>query len=326
MNRKLKQFLSRTLVICTLALAGGTAMTTMNSVTAYASTYRTTDDINLRGDMNLSMDPVIQIPKGTEFDITWVSEDGAWAEVEYQGHTGYILTMYLTQGEVSESSDSSDSSDSTADSTSNDSTSNDSTANSGSPLIVIDPGHGGEDPGAVSTFNGIEYHESDYTYAIAEYLVAELQNLGYQTVLTHNGVDDVSLKERVEMANSANAALFFSMHHNAADSSVDGALTIYPSVKSNGDETLIDYSKELSYMISEAYVGTGMDVNGIYADQDVSGYPLYVLNNSNMVSVLTEMGFITNPGDVALIADPSFQQELAINLAHQIDNYFQISR
>lgn len=329
MNNKLKNLIARTLVICTLTFAGGAALSSMNMIQAFASTYETTDSINLRSSMDVSEEPITEIPKGTAFNITWTSEDGAWAEVEYNGRTGYILTMYLTSSNKSvdeNSSNSSDSSDSSEESSNTSSSSDEEKSYSNTtgtlPLIVIDAGHGGDDPGAVASYNGVSYEEADYALAIAQYLEVELSNLGYDVLMTRNGDDSITMKERVALANSHNAALFFSMHHNAADASVDGALTIYPSVKTNGDSISLDESKKLSYMISEAYVGTGMDYNGIYKDSDISGYPLYVLSETEMVSVLTEMGFITNAGDAALISDPSFQKELARNLAHQIDNYF----
>lgn len=325
MKLKIRRIIAKAILITSLSLVGGGLFSNINYYKAYASTYETTDTINLRSETDITLDPIAEIPEGTAFDINWTSEDGVWAKVNYNGQSGYILTMYLKSSqkevEVGESSNTEYTEEVSNGESSNSSSSSNSYEGK-KPLIVIDAGHGGDDPGAVAQHNGITYEEADYALAIALYLEEELKNLGYETMLTRNGDDSITMKERVELANSNNAALFFSMHHNAADASVDGALTIYPSVKVNGDEAIIDESMKLSYMISEAYVGTGMDYNGVYEDSSVSGYPLYVLSHSNMVSVLTEMGFITNPGDAALISDPGFQKNLAHNFAVQIDDYF----
>ncbi len=302
MRKNLRNIIARALLVCSMTFAASFA----GGMDAFADGWKTTDEINVRSSMDLSDDPMGKLSEGSYVDIVEVSSDGAWAEINYEGTTGYILTMYLTEGDVEASSDDTET----------------KTEPKTGRRIIIDAGHGGDDPGAVAEHNGVSYEEADYALAISQYLQEELEAMGFDVIMTRDGDINITLKERVEMANSSNADLFFSLHHNAAPESVSGALTIYPESKSNGDEGAVEESKNIAYMISEAYQGTGMGYNGIYADVDISGYPLYVLTNSNMVSILTEMGFITNSGDAALISDPAFQRQLAKNFAHEIYIYF----
>ena len=74
--------------------------------------------------------------------------------------------------------------------------------------------------------------------------------------------------------------------------------------------------------LEDAYLKAGMTYRGAYRDIDISGHTLYVMRNVESRSVLTEMGFITNSEDAAMITDPSFQRLLAKYMADEIYDYF----
>lgn len=191
------------------------------------------------------------------------------------------------------------------------------------PLVVLDTGHGGVDPGALGIFNGEVIQEKDYNFEIMEYMKGYLEGYGFQVVLTRDGDYYVANSTRADVANANNADLMFSLHHNASVPSAQGGLSIYPSVKYDpSSQASFAESQDLAARLEDAYLKAGMTYRGAYRDIDISGHTLYVMRNVESRSVLTEMGFITNSEDAAMITDPSFQRLLAKYMADEIYDYF----
>ena len=147
-------------------------------------------------------------------------------------------------------------------------------------IIVVDPGHGGNDPGAL----GKKSNEKTLTLNIAKALKAELEKAGYRVILTRGRDAYVSLGMRCLIANNAKANFFLSIHANSAvDNTASGVEVLYKR------DDLKDEAEQLAKDIS---VAMGFKNRGAKYRND-----LYVLNGTRMPSLLVEVGFISNPAE-----------------------------
>ena len=191
------------------------------------------------------------------------------------------------------------------------------------PTILVDPGHGGRDPGAIGKLNGKDIYEKDYAIKFATNLSNELKGLGFKVDMSRTGDQTLHRTKRLASVHQSNPDLFFSVHHNAAQKSASGALTLYPSAKVNpSTQAVFSESKTIAQMLGKAYASSGMHYRGAYQDKDISGGSLYMLRNTNTRSILTEIGFITNGKDLKKIMNPSFQQNLPKQMAKQVHHFF----
>jgi N-acetylmuramoyl-L-alanine amidase len=170
--------------------------------------------------------------------------------------------------------------------------------------IAIDAGHGGTDPGAVAG----DTYESDITLAVAERLGHYLRSRGHETVFTRNGREFVTLQRRCDIANKAKADLFVSIHCNAAE-----------AASANGSEVwYYNAGKSLAYLLHESLICVGkLRSRGVKQGQ------LYVCKHTDMPAALVELGFITNPGDLAKLDSDRWREDVACALAGAIDQYGQ---
>ncbi|MDI3311336.1 MAG: N-acetylmuramoyl-L-alanine amidase [Thermoanaerobacterium sp.] len=181
------------------------------------------------------------------------------------------------------------------------------------PLIYIDPGHGGSDPGAIGV-GGI--HEADIALAIGLKLKTLLDNGGFRTMMSRTTDTYVGLYDRPNQANSAGADAFVSIHCDAFDSpSANGTTVLYYPNGYNGD-TRDD--KTFAQIIHDNLM---QEINT--TDRGLSERPnLVVLNQTKMVAVLVETGFVTSPTDAQLLTDDNFQWKVAQGIYNGIVQYF----
>ena len=221
--------------------------------------------------------------------------------------------------------------------------------NRAAPLIIIDPGHGGHDPGAIGVTGTLE---KDVTLASALALRAALEKTGrYRVELTRTGDQFIGCDERVDIARELRASLFLSMHADRlADPSVRGA-SVYTLAKRASDaETAALADRENGLAHSERD-REGPEVSGILrslaarenreastriAHQLVRdlGYGMPVLNaperHANFIvlhalripSVLIEMGFLSNPADEAALNEPDHRDLIARSATRAINAWF----
>jgi len=182
------------------------------------------------------------------------------------------------------------------------------------PLVVLDAGHGGKDPGA----SGAALKEKEVTLDMVKKVGQILKQKNIKYVCTR--IDDtyVGLEERTTMANLYNAAVFVSIHNNANTSSTpSGTETYYyapletPSLYIQKDER---YS--LATKLQEALVSKICRF-----DRGVKQANFAVLRESQMPSALIEMAFISNPAEEALLSQQSFRQLAAQAIADGIAAY-----
>jgi len=184
----------------------------------------------------------------------------------------------------------------------------------GTGIIVIDPGHGGSDPGACNRSSGLR--ETDINLDVALRLQEVLTERGWQVVLTRTNDSDVSyagspdkveLGARVSVANDINAMAFISLHCNAAYSSAHNGSSLHWYKSS--DRVL---ARSLEEVLES---GIGTRVRGLVRNR------FYVLRHTQMPAVLVEMAFITNPHDRALLDSPGFRQRMAEHLADGLNSF-----
>ena len=183
-----------------------------------------------------------------------------------------------------------------------------------SGTIVIDPGHGGSDPGCVNRALGTR--EADVTLKICKHLAEILRSQGWNVILTRETDRDVTyagspdrmeLEARSGIANKIGADLFMSVHCNA-------------SVSSSSYGSSIHWWKAEDYAFAQALEpmlghSIGLGQKGLIRDRFV------VLRHSEMPAVLVETAFLSNPSEGAKLSDPEFQRVIAQQLAGGLANY-----
>lgn len=190
--------------------------------------------------------------------------------------------------------------------------------------IMIDPGHGGSDSGAVATHNGVTYYEKTLNLEISRYLKEELEAVGYTVAMTRNSDIYVGLEERSTMANNRNVDYFISIHQDSFTSSTANGTTAFYTTKVPDKGY---WSKDKNYKFTKS-MATGQDiVNGIsnslsLYNRGLKDQSLSVTRNTDMPSNLIECGFITNSLDIKKISLDANQKMIAHEIAKGIEANF----
>lgn len=168
-------------------------------------------------------------------------------------------------------------------------------------IVVVDPGHGGSDPGAVGNLNGKEIYEKDINLGIALALKDALEYHGYKVIMTRSTDKKISLSKRAKIANDNKADAFVSVHCNGNDDSkYKGATVIYP-LKHDVYKSELMASWVLDKVVSQTSLKKSRDV---YQEN------LQVLRETKMPAILTETGFLSNPSDLKYISKSSNQESI----------------
>lgn len=173
-------------------------------------------------------------------------------------------------------------------------------------VVMIDPGHGGKDPGAIG-IGGLR--EKDVILPISLQIARRLEQQGVQVVMTRSDDRFISLAGRTQMAKQAGANIFVSIHANAISMR-------RPDV--NGLETYYFANPRLAQTIHNSIL---QSVN--IRDRGVRQARFYVLRNTSVPSVLVEVGFVTGAEDAPKLASPAFQNQMADAIARGILQYIQ---
>ncbi|MDQ0491936.1 N-acetylmuramoyl-L-alanine amidase [Paenibacillus brasilensis] len=176
-------------------------------------------------------------------------------------------------------------------------------------IVVIDPGHGGKDPGAASVTGR---REKEFTLAVALKVQQLLQNdPAIQVIMTRNGDTYPTLDERPQLANDQQASVFVSIHGNSMPASNNG--------KANGSETYYARQESLSLatlMHKHLVAATGFKDNGIKVANHV------VTRKSQMPAVLLECGYLSNPSNEAAMFTEEKQDMIAQGIVGGLKEYF----
>ena len=219
-------------------------------------------------------------------------------------------------------------------------------------LIVIDPGHGGSDSGAVG--NGLK--EKNVVLATSKKLGALLQKRGYRVLYTRSTDIFINLRSRTAFAAKKNADMFISIHANAAPNAssalkMSGVETFFLSparsersknaaaLENRGDlEDMNTFSKQtfLNFLNREKIISSNKlaidiqsymlsSVKKSFSSRDggVREAPFWVLVGATMPAVLVEMGYITHPQEGKNLGKSAYQDRIAQGIANGVDAYFQ---
>jgi len=183
--------------------------------------------------------------------------------------------------------------------------------------IMIDPGHGGTDPGASGP---TRTYEKNNNLAIALALKDTLKQAGATVILTRDkdvalseNSETEDLQERVDLANNSKADIFISIHNDASlKQDVQGTSTYYSEDNPKRYESL-----HLANSIQSAVIDTIKTNN-----RGLKEGRLYVLRNTTIPSVLLETAFISNPYEEARLQNPTFHRNVASAILIGIYNYY----
>lgn len=183
-------------------------------------------------------------------------------------------------------------------------------------IIIIDPGHGGKDPGTISD----KIHESDINLEISKQLEIELTKMGATVILTREGNYDLStpnakwrkksdFDNRINLINNSKADLYISIHLNyLTDSKYYGAQVFYNNAE----------NQKIASSIQEILN------NELNNDREIKKIPsrTYMYDKLNIPGVLIECGFLSNYKEKELLKTSEYQQKLAKIITKGIINYY----
>ena len=216
--------------------------------------------------------------------------------------------------------------------------------------IIIDPGHGGKDPGAVGKYGT---KEKDVVLAISRYLKELLEDeLGIEVLMTREDDRFLELNQRTEFANRNQAKLFISIHANSNRSRrVNGVSTYFLGqenteearevanlensvIKLENESRYVDLSQEnyiLSAMAQNIYNKESQDLAAVVQreisrecnlrDIGVKQAGFYVLWGASMPNILVETAFISNPNEERQLRSSAFQKKQALAIYRSIKNF-----
>ena len=242
---------------------------------------QTTEDLNIRSGPSTKNKKILSLKKGTTLTVL-DTVDGWDKIVDSDGNVGWCNNAYLK--EVLPLSD---------------------------KKILLDPGHGGKDPGAIS-YTG--KYEKYINMDVALNLKEKLEALGAKVYLTRTGDTYITNKERGRMADKLGVDILFSIHHNSLiNKDYFGLSTYYNTIKYK--------DKRYGYDLAEAIYLTAVTVNGVYRD-GILDRNYEVLRETNTPAALIEIGFMSNPKEEMNIHNSSFQNVMVQKLAAGILDYF----
>lgn len=241
--------------------------------------------LNIRSAASASSTILDKLPPGTMVNILEI--EGFWAKVNYNGHSGYVYKSYLKLY------------------------SPDPNKPLQNRIIVLDPGHGFDDPG--THYDG--YKEKDIVLSVGKKLAERLRSVGAKVILTRETDTFLELDERVDMAEDVYAELFVSLHVNSVknNTTVNGTETYFnTSNNMNGAESKLLASEIQKQMVERA---------DMY-DRGIKDSGFYVIKNNHIPAVLIEMGFLPNKEDREKLISDQYQDIIAESIYQGIKNYY----
>ncbi|MGO3170514.1 MAG: N-acetylmuramoyl-L-alanine amidase [Bavariicoccus seileri] len=232
----------------------------------------------------------VQVTAAKNQAYKFLSDEGDFYKIEIDDQTtGYILPDVVETNFAKQETDYKKA-DSLADAT-----------------IVIDPGHGGEDPGALSEYTS--FYEKDFTLKVGLAVEKALKKTGAKVLMTRSADENISLANRAALSSDSKADAFISFHFDTTEYNYgfSGSTTYFYS---DLDETLA------SFVNDELTKDTLLPNNGIkFGDY-------LVLRENTQPSILIELGFMNNASDVTTIQTDKFADKIAKEIVSGLTNYF----
>ena len=215
----------------------------------------------------------------------------------------------------------------------------------GRPIVVIDPGHGGRDPGATSVSGQVR--EKDLTLALARQLRDDLVSRGrVRVAMTRDDDRYLTLDDRAAVARRLGAAIFVSLHMDSAPTPLARGATVYSlsdvasdqeaarlAASENGDEAGEASDGSVRSMLSDLAMQSQMSASADLATRLVTRSAgrfelrpsphqfasFHVLRRADAPAVLFEAGYISNADDEVLLRSPDQRAKIALALAQAIE-------
>lgn len=172
-------------------------------------------------------------------------------------------------------------------------------------VIMIDPGHGGEDPGAISQ-DELTY-EKNATLATAQVIREHLEAAGAEVILTRNTDEYLSLDQIAEASNASNADAFISLHYD-------------DSYYSDSTGTATYYYHEADFNLAKSINNELAKLDMVNNDTMFGNY--HVIRENMRPALLLELGYMSNPHDLVSIRSESYYHEVAEAIVEGLTNYF----
>jgi N-acetylmuramoyl-L-alanine amidase len=167
-------------------------------------------------------------------------------------------------------------------------------------IVVVDPGHGGKDPGTTSVLG---FKEKEINLAVGLQLAGELREKGFEVIMTRDSDRFIELEERVDLANRHRADLFISVHADYCDTPGITGFTVYTAKDAPWR------TRQAAQSIKQALLDTGQQTRGIrQADYRV-------LVKTQCPAVLVELGYLSNYWESRRLRDTGLQGRLAQAIA-----------
>ncbi|SOB90859.1 N-acetylmuramoyl-L-alanine amidase [Ureibacillus xyleni] len=243
----------------------------------------TVNSLHIRAAANGTSKSLGVINRGTEVNV--YSTDGKWAKVSYNGVEGYTSKKYLRLVNLTGS------------------------AVKGR-IIVLDPGHGGKDPGA-SKSGAVE---KKIVLEVAKKVQQKLEAAGAIVHMTRVSDTFPTLDDRVVFSEDKFAEIFVSIHVNSATNTSANGTETYYSISANDNE------KE-DYRLANA-INTQIVNNADMNNRKVKRADYYVLRNQLIPSVLVELGFVSNASDRAKLVNSEYVEIFADSIYKGILQYY----
>ncbi|MDT8858819.1 N-acetylmuramoyl-L-alanine amidase [Alkalihalobacillus sp. MEB130] len=249
----------------------------------FAGIVSVSSTLNVRSGAGTSHGVIGSLRNGQRVDI--YETVGSWYKIKFGNGWGYVSTSFVNRE-----------------------SNNSSNSILNNRVIAIDPGHGGRDPGAVG--NGLQ--EKDIVLAVGLELEKKLKSAGAKPIMTRNRDVFIELNQRAKIANDAKADIFVSIHVNSGPSGGHGTET-WISASSASSKESRDLAEKINKRLVEE-LGT--------RDRGVKTANFAVLRETNMPSVLVELGFITNSSDASLMKRSNFNERAANAIYKGIEDYY----
>ena len=224
--------------------------------------------------------------QGDQYNV--LSTEGEWYKVSFKGKQAFVAGWIVDEHNGTSSS----------------APSSNGTLNG--KTIMIDPGHGGRDTGALG-FTGTT--EKTITLQTAEHLKQQLESYGAKVILTRNSDQYVSLSIRSATSKSSNADAFISLHFNSVPS----------SIAANGIGSYYYHDKDQSLasnIQSEMVQSTGLRSRGVHFGD------FHVIRENNKPAVLLELGFISDRNEEQTVKGVHYQTKVSQGITNGLIRYF----
>lgn len=272
---------------------------------AYQNTYaRVSNDFaNVRLYADVQSDLLGTVYQGTELEVVFAEHD--WVQVQYMGSLGWIRGDLLEVYEGSRAPEVTQEDAAGAEDLNIDLAPAQPGVAISEATIVLDAGHGGIDPGAVSD----EFMEKDVTLETASRLQQRLQAAGAEVILTRSDDSDVSLSDRAYISNQYGAHAFISIHYDASNepNQRSGTSTYYY------DDNDIALAETLnSYLLSY----------GLLQNHGVNFGDFQVLRENYQPAILLELGYMNHDLDHSMIYTDHYQKSIVEAIYQGLMDYF----